>query len=84
MPATIRTFREQLELNRVIVQERRGSGRIGDAIGIEAISRHHDLVVLGASGRGMVKRVLSGNPAGIVMAHPPCTTILFRPGLEPL
>ena len=53
MPKCVTLFKEQLEQRNIAVQERRGVGRIGEGIGIEAVTRHHDLIVLGASNRGM-------------------------------
>jgi nucleotide-binding universal stress UspA family protein len=60
------------------VLERSGTGHIAKAIAMEAISHHHDLIVLGASERGTLKRLFFGNPAGDVMQKPPCNAILFR------
>jgi nucleotide-binding universal stress UspA family protein len=79
MPESISMFREQLEQNHVAVLERRGSGNIGEAIGIEAITRHNDLIVIGASDCGVFRRLFVANPAAMVMRQPPCNTILFRP-----
>lgn len=60
------------------VLERRATGQIARAITMEAISHHNDLIVLGASERGLLRRLFFGNPAGDVMHHPPCNAILFR------
>lgn len=83
MPADIIQFRDQLQQQDVTVLERSGTGAIGKAIAVEAITRHNDLIVLGASERGAVRRLLQGNPAGDVMRQPPCNTILFRAGETP-
>ena len=79
MPESISLFREQLEQKHVTVLERRGSGYIGEAIGIEAITRHNDLIVMGACDCGVFRRLFLANPAEMVMRQPPCNTILFRP-----
>jgi nucleotide-binding universal stress UspA family protein len=79
MPESISLFREQLEQQHVTVLERRGVGYVGEAIGIEAITRHNDLIVMGASDSGVFQRLFRGNPAAMVMRQPPCNTILFRP-----
>lgn len=78
MPEDIVRFRRGLQQQLVTVLERNGSGVIGKSITVEAITRHNDLIVLGSSERGVLQRVLFGNPAGDVMHHPPCNTILFR------
>ena len=78
MPEDVTLFREQLQQQHVPVLERSGGGDIGEAITVEAITRHDDLIVLGASERGVFRRLFFGNPAGDVMHQPPCNTILFR------
>jgi nucleotide-binding universal stress UspA family protein len=80
MPAGITQFRTQLQQQHVTVHERSGRGHIGRSITVEAVTRQNDLVVLGASGRGALQRLLFGNPAGDVMHHPPCNTVLFQAG----
>lgn len=83
MPDDISRFRNQLQHQGVPVLERSGSGDIGKSITVEAISHHNDLIVLGASERGVLQRLFFGNPTGDVMHKPPCNTILFRAGREP-
>ena len=79
MPGDITRFREQLKEQNVEAQERSGRGTLGKAITVEAINRHNDLIVLGASGRGVLRKLFFGNPAGDVMNAPPCNVILFTP-----
>ena len=79
MPESISRFREQLQQQQITVLERQGTGTIAESIGIEAITHHNDLIVLGSSERGMLRKVLLGNPAADIMRQPPCNTILFRP-----
>lgn len=79
MPDDIIEFGIQLKQQQVAVIERRGRGDIVKFIIVEAITRHNDLIVLGASGRGALQRLFIGNPAGDIMHQPPCNTILFRP-----
>ncbi len=81
MPEDIIRFREQLQQQHVSVLERRGRGDLGEAIAVEAITHHDSLIVLGASERGVFRKLLFGNPAGDVMHRPPCNTILFRSGM---
>ncbi len=83
MPDDITRFRSQLQKLDVEVLERTGKGHIGKGINVEAITRHNDLIVIGASERGMLRRLLSGNPAEDVMKRPPCNVILFRAGKTP-
>lgn len=80
MPADITKFRSQLQQHAVTVLERSGKGHVGKAITVEAITHHNDLIVLGASERGALRRLFFGNPAGDVMHQPPCNAIMFRAG----
>lgn len=81
IPEDIIWFQEQLRLQNIPVHERSGRGTLKKAITVEAITRHNDLIVLGASGRGALRKLFLGNPAGDVMHQPPCNIILFRPAL---
>jgi nucleotide-binding universal stress UspA family protein len=78
MPDDITLFGKQLRQQQVTVLERSGRGDPGKAINVEAITRHNDLIVVGASGRGAMRRLIFGNPAGDIMHQPPCNAILFR------
>lgn len=78
MPDDITEFRKQLQQRHITVLERGGSGPLGKAITVEAITRHNDLIILGATERGLLRRIFFGNPAGDVMHQPPCNAILFR------
>ena len=82
MPDDITRLRDELLKQNISVLERSGSGRISRAIAVEAITRHNDLIVLGASERSTLKRIFFGNPAGDVMHKPPCNAILFRSAAE--
>jgi nucleotide-binding universal stress UspA family protein len=79
VPDDVVALRNELRQHHLPVLERSGSGRIARAIALEAVSHHNDLIVVGASERGMLRRLFFGNPAGDVMVQPPCNSILFRP-----
>lgn len=79
-PDDLIRFRTELHADHVIAQERYAIGPIGRGIMIEAATRHNDLIVVGASERGLLRQLFYGNPAGDVMHYPPCNTILFRAG----
>jgi nucleotide-binding universal stress UspA family protein len=82
MPEDISLFSKELQQQGITTIERIGRGDIGRAITVEAINRHNDLIVLGSSGRGVLRSLLFGNPAGKIMHQPPCNAILFRPALS--
>jgi nucleotide-binding universal stress UspA family protein len=74
-------FRQQLQRQNVAVTVRSGCGEVGRAITLEAVTRNYDLIVLGVSRRGILRKLFFGNPAGDVMHQPPCNSILFRSAL---
>src|SRR6185369_12728681 len=74
-------FGKQLQQEQVTVLERTSRGDVGKSITVEAITRHNDLIVLGASGRGVLSKLIYGNPVGDIMQQPPCNAILFWPAL---
>lgn len=77
----VEQVRSGLAHHHLPVLERSGSGPIGKAIALEAISHHSDLIVVGASERSALRRLFFGNPAGDLLLRPPCNTILFRAAL---
>jgi nucleotide-binding universal stress UspA family protein len=81
LPEDFSTMRTMLRHHHLHVLERSANGPIAKAIILEAISHHHDLIVVGASERNILRRLLFGNPAGDLMHRPPCNVILFRAAL---
>jgi nucleotide-binding universal stress UspA family protein len=77
-PEDFSTMRTALRHHHLHILERSANGPIAKAIALEAISHHHDLIVMGASERTILWRLLFGNPAGDLMRRPPCNVILFR------
>ena len=80
IPDGITLVRKLLEQHNITVRERSGFGVLSEVITVEAITRHNDLIILGASERGLLRRLFFGNPAADVMHQPPCNAILFRAG----
>ncbi len=78
MPDDIIQFGKKLQLQDVFVLERGGRGQLGKSITVEAITRRNDLIVIGTSGRGVLRRLFLSNPVSDVMHMPPCNVILFR------
>jgi len=78
LPEDFITMRTALLHHHLHVLERSANGPIARAIALEAISHHHDLIVVGASERTILKRLFFGNPSGDLMHRPPCNVILFR------
>lgn len=78
MPHHVNELQEFLLQQQVAALAHLSKGPVGRSIAVEAVTRHNDLIVLGASGRGLLQRLLYGNPAAEVLHHPPCNAILFR------
>lgn len=52
----------------------------GQGINIEAASKKHDLIIMGATGRGMIASLLKGNPVENVLWMTPCDLIILKSG----
>ncbi len=53
--------------------------KIRHAITLEAAARRHDLILLGASERGGIRRLVGGSPVETVLRDAPCDVMIFRP-----
>lgn len=78
MSDDISLVRKHMEQQNIRVIERGGTGGLVTSIRAEAITRRNDLIVLGASRRGLMRRTFFGNPVAEIMKQPPCNAILFR------
>lgn len=56
------------------------SGTEGKSITIEAASKRRELIVMGASERGIIDFILRGNPMEYVLRETPCNLIILKPG----
>jgi nucleotide-binding universal stress UspA family protein len=54
-------------------------GSIAREITIEAAHKRNDLIVMGASERGLVRSITGGNPVETVLRQTPCNLIVLRP-----
>lgn len=61
-------------------ETRLSPGRAGKSIAIEAASRRRDLIIMGASRRGMIDDLLLRTPVEEVLAETPCNLIILKPG----
>lgn len=81
MPAEIEKFMESVRKHGVEVEGRQVPGAIGRSITIEAASRRHDLIIMGASERGFFSSLLGPPPVERVMRDTPCDLIIHKPVL---
>ena len=80
-PRDMERFIAALDSFHIPHEDRLGRGRVATAITVEAAVRRSDLIVMGASERGLVASLLAGNPVEEVMRHTPCNFIMFLPRL---
>lgn len=55
-------------------------GKAGRNIAVEAASRRRDLIIMGASGRGVIDHILRRAPVEEVLRDTPCNLIILKPG----
>jgi nucleotide-binding universal stress UspA family protein len=57
-------------------------GSIAKSITVEAASKRHDLIIMGASERSLLSSFLKGNPVEDVLRETPCDLIILKPRHE--
>jgi len=61
-------------------EKRLSPGKAGKSIAIEAASRRRDLIIMGASKRGLFDHLLRRAPVEEVLRETPCNLIILKPG----
>lgn len=79
LPKDISHFMEHMRRYKVIHAGKLVPGRVGRAIAIEAFSKRHDLIIMGASERSLFSSILKGNPVEEVLRDTPCDLIILKP-----
>lgn len=82
LPKDISHFMEHLRRYKIIHTGRSVPGSTGKTITIEAFSKRHDLLIMGASERSLLSSILKGNPVEEVLRNTPCDLIILRPKHE--
>jgi nucleotide-binding universal stress UspA family protein len=82
LPKDISDFMEYLRKYGIAYEGRLTPGAIARNITIEAASRRHDLVIMGASERSLLSSFLKGNPVEDVLRETPCDLIILKPRHE--
>ena len=80
VPADLSRFIGHLDGYGIAHEKRLAPGAAGRTITIEAASRRRDLIVMGASERGVLDFILRGNPVEYVLRETPCNLIVLKPG----
>lgn len=80
LPKEVSRFIERVSHYGAPPERRTGRGGIARSITTEAALRRNDLIIMGASERGLLRSLLGGNPVEQVLRETPCNLIIFRPG----
>jgi nucleotide-binding universal stress UspA family protein len=64
---------------RMPLEGRMAPGAVGRGITMEAASRRHDLIIMGASRRSLWSSLWRGNPLEDVLRETPCNLIILKP-----
>jgi len=79
IPKDVERFTECLSRYGIHHEKRTRYGSIAREITIEAAHKRNDLVLMGASERGLVRSIIGGNPVEAVLRETPCNLIVLRP-----
>lgn len=82
LPSDIAQFTEHLRKCGVEFEGRLLPGAIAGSITIEAASKRHGLIIMGASERSLLASILRGNPVERVLRETPCNLIILKPRNE--
>lgn len=82
IPGDIALFVGNLDTYGVAHEKKLLPGKTGRNITIEAAVRRHDLIIMGASERGLISSLLRGNPVEEVLRDTPCNLIILKPRHE--
>jgi len=82
LPKDISDFMEYLRKYKISFEQMLLPGSIARSITIEAASKRHDLIIMGASERSLLSSFLKGNPVENVLRETPCNLIILKPRYE--
>ncbi len=82
LPEDIKEFMGLLMKYEIVHEGRLTPGTTARSITIEAASKRHDLVIMGASERSLLSSIIKGNPVEDVLRETPCDLIILKPRHE--
>jgi len=82
LPKGLSDFMTYISDYRIPLEGRMAPGAVGRSITIEAASKRHDLIIMGASQRSLLSALLRGNPVEDVLRETPCDLIILKPAHE--
>ncbi|RMG72800.1 MAG: universal stress protein [Nitrospirae bacterium] len=71
-------FIELLKQSGIESEDRLSTGATAKKIALEASSRRHDLIIMGASERSLLTSILKGNPVEELLRETPCNLIILK------
>ncbi|MDA8083904.1 MAG: universal stress protein [Nitrospiraceae bacterium] len=78
IPHDISGFIHRLDHYGITHEKKLHPGRTGRNIMIEAAVKRHDLIIMGASERGLLRSLIRGNPVEEVLKETPCNLIILK------
>lgn len=82
LPENIKDFMNYLIKYEIAHEGRLAPGITARSITIEAAAKRHDLIIMGASKRGLLSSIIKGNPVEDVLKETPCDLIILKPSHE--
>lgn len=82
LPENIKDFMNYLIKYEIAHEGRLAPGITARSITIEAAAKRHDLIIMGASKRGLLSSIIKGNPVEDVLRETPCDLIILKPSHE--
>ena len=82
LPEGVSGFMEYLRKYEIAHEGRLLPGKTARSITIEAAAKRHDLIIMGASERGLLTSLIKGNPVEEVLRETPCDLIILKPRHE--
>lgn len=79
VPADVLEMAGYLERRGVEHELKTAAGGTVAGISAEAVQKRSDLIVMGASRRGLLASLVSASPVEELMKSPPCNLLIFRP-----
>ena len=78
LPEDISDFIGHIKKYKVEFERKLSPGATAKSINVEAAAKRHDLIIMGASRRGMLKTAIKGSPVEEVLRETPCDLIIFK------
>lgn len=79
LPEDIKDFMKHLMSYEISHEGKLTPGMISKSITVEAATKRHDLIIMGASERGLLTSIIKGNPMEDVLRETPCNLIILKP-----